>query len=190
MSEVERAVVPFRSLGFTGRVVVESTVNSDPVAIGHNLVAQDYDEERFKGFPVVTARIEYDGTGYRRYFGWVQLVTHLYAESGRSPSTSLDAHPAIDVPVSDFGYLPAFFDAPANPDHPDMRWFAETFLVRLPDRHTVSPVAGFSWGYDLAAGVPTPLPVAELTTDRWDGQLDTLHEAAPDWTFLRGYSVA
>jgi hypothetical protein len=28
-----------------------------------------------------------------------------------------------------FGYLPTFFDAPANPDHPDGEWVAETFLV-------------------------------------------------------------
>lgn len=104
-------------------------------------------------------------------------------------STSVDAHPAIDVPLFQFGYLPTFFDAPANPDHPDMRWLAEAFLVRLPDRHTATAVAGFSWGYDLKGAVPAPLPAASVAADHWDAHLDVLRAEYPAWTFHPGCST-
>lgn len=183
MNAVAECVVPFRAFDRAGQITVESTVNSDPVATGHNLVAGDYDAERFTGFPVVTGRIGFDGTGYRRFFGWLQLITHEYAEPGRPPLTSVDSHPGMEIPLFSFGYLPPFFDAPANPDHPDMRWLAEAFLVRLPEYQTVTPVAGFSWGYDLANGVPNPVPVQPIPVERWNAHLDVLHDSAPGWSF-------
>lgn len=43
------------------------------------------------------------------------------------------------------GYRPTFADAPANPDHRDLDWPADPFLVDIgPDR--LSPIVGFSWG--------------------------------------------
>lgn len=92
-----------------------------------------------------------------------------------------------DSPLAGFGYLPTFFDAPANPDHPDGEWVAETFLVALPDiarTRRLAAVTGFRWGYRLAAGIPAPLPAAPIGPQRWEARRPMLTSAYPSWTFL------
>ena len=90
-------------------------------------------------------------------------------------------------PLAAFGYLPVMFDAPANPDHPDGEWIAETFLVIVPDigrtRRLVA-LTGFRWGYRLASGRPTPLPVSPIGPERWQANRPMLKEAYQDWSFL------
>ncbi len=62
--------------------------------------------------------------------GWVQVITRSFDND-----VSVDALPflADAGPLYAYGYLPTFFDAPANPDHPDGEWRADTFLVIAPD---------------------------------------------------------
>ena len=83
---------------------------------------------------------------------------------------------------------PGLLRRPANPDHPDGRWNAYTFLVAVPDvvrSEVLHPITGFRWGYRLLGGEPveifepTPLPVG-----KWDALRDFLTGCFPSWSFL------
>jgi hypothetical protein len=190
--DIEELVLPFRAHGIEGRILVDLATNDDPVETGHNLVAAGYEEESFKGFPVVTAHVDYDGTGYRRLFGWIQLITHVFADTGREPYTEVDWHPTMmegAVPLFPFGYLPMFFDAPANPGHPDMRWLAETFLAYSSGENEIVALVGFGWGYDLRAGRPTRLPLTPAGPDRWNAHLPHLSKVASTWNFRPDFNA-
>jgi hypothetical protein len=117
--------LPFVLRGASGRVHVELLRNTDPVRLGHALVAIGFDEERFRGFPVVRASITYSGEGLRAAMGWIQVVRHIAAD--RLGEVAVDRFPLgpEDSPLYTYGYLPTFFDAPANPDHPDGVWQAD-----------------------------------------------------------------
>lgn len=170
-----------------GTVEVSYGVTVDPVAVGFDLVASGFDERRFRGFPVIRADVSFDGTGYRAVLGWVQIVSRRTAASGE-----VDLPPVLagaDSPLAGFGYLPTLFDAPANPDHPDGDWTAETFLVALPDiarTRCLAALAGFRWGYRLAAGNPAPLPISGIGPDRWQAWRPMLEEKYQTWRFLEG----
>ncbi len=92
----------------------------------------------------------------------------------------------LDCPLFAFGYRPEVFDAPANPDHPDGRWRAETFLVAVPDlarsRRLVA-VTGFRWGYDLVAGRPAPLGAEPIGPEHWEQHRPGLTAKYPTWSF-------
>jgi hypothetical protein len=78
---------------------------------------------------------------------------------------------------------------PANPDHADGEWLAESFLVAVPDvarTRQLAAVTGFRWGYQLTAGRPDPLPVIRVGPDRWRAHWSLLTERYPTWTFLSG----
>lgn len=185
-------LVPFHLRGHAGRVVVRYEVNDDPIALGHDLCAVGFDAETFLGFPVIEARVEYEGRGYRAVFGWVQFITHLWV--GRDErEVSVDLWPFladIDNPMVVYGYLPTLFDAPANPDHPDGDWVAESFLVAGPDiarTRRLGAALGLRWGYRLADGRPTPLPVETASADDWNAHLPLLRAQFPSWTFDSGF---
>src|SRR5438094_412304 len=63
MSGDRRIALRFDLRGHSGLVRVDLSANDDPVRLGHQLVARDFDESRFTGFPVVHATIEYAGSG-------------------------------------------------------------------------------------------------------------------------------
>jgi hypothetical protein len=141
----------------------------------------EVDENVFRGFPVCTAALTYDGEGINAFFGWIHVITAV-------GEVTVDLLPNLDQtdPFYTYGYLPTFFDAPANPGHPDGTWRADTFLVLVPDvvrSRVVVPVAGFSWGYDLSASRPTVLPATELQTDDWAEHRDLLEASHPVWVF-------
>jgi hypothetical protein len=101
---------------------------ADPVAVGFDIVALGFDETRFRGFPVIRAEIHFDPTGYKAVFGWLPIITIQTAATGETTS-EVDLPPILaeaGSPLAAFGYLPTLFDAPANPDHPDGEWSAET----------------------------------------------------------------
>jgi hypothetical protein len=101
--------------------------NDDPYATGHDQVAMNFDAEAFKGFPVV------------------QLIRHL--RRGQVIDEEIDTNPLLaGTPLYVVGYRPTFADAPANPDHRDLDWRADAFLVDIGPQH-LSPITGFSWGY-------------------------------------------
>ena len=93
-------------------------------------------------------------------------------------------------PLYAFGYLPTFSDFPANPDHPDGDWVAETFLVAIPDvvrSAVVVPVAAFSWGYRLRDHrVVEVFEPKQLERSAWDDRRALLHSSHPGWTFESG----
>ncbi len=177
--------IPFRLHGYDGVVTVEYAANDDPVATGHDLFAIGYDREAFLGFPVIQCRLAYSGTGYRELCGWVQIITRSDVDGAEH--RSVDVLPCLadaDSPLCDVGYLPTFFDAPANPDHPDGRWLAETFLVQLnPRRPWVAALAAVAWGYQLTGSRPTPIAPERLTLDAWNRQRPFLSQEYPRWSF-------
>lgn len=181
-------MLPFACRDGEGRVDVHYGVTADPVAVGFDLAAVGFDEARFAGFPVIRAEVSFSAEGYRAVFGWLQVVTRT-ATSGEQ-RTDMDMPPVLDgadTPLAEFGYLPTLFDAPANPDHPDGDWVAESFLVAVPDiarTRRLAALVGFTWGYRLRGGQPTPLPVSALRPDRWQDRRRFLTEAYPAWQFL------
>jgi hypothetical protein len=182
-------VLPFTCRGDAGTVDVHYGVTTDPAALGFDLAATGFDNARFAGFPAIRAEVSLGGEGYRAVVGWLQVISRSVAASGELV-VEVDLPPvlaAADWPLAGFGYLPTFFDAPANPDHPDGEWVAETFLVALPDiarTRRVGAVTGFGWGYRLAAATPAPLPVVPVGPQRWEAHRPMLANAYPSWTFL------
>jgi hypothetical protein len=179
--------VPFRLRDRDGTVHVEVAPNTDPVEVGHPLVAVGYDEQKFRGFPVVTASVEYDGIGFRAWMGWLQVIER-HDDDGTT-TESVDIPPLFEgSPLYTLGYLPTFCDCPGNPDHPDGDWVAHAFLVAIPDvvrTRRLYPVAGFRWGYRLVDGRPVDrfAPIT-LDFDAWESHRSLLESEYPDWAFL------
>jgi hypothetical protein len=167
---------------------VELSVNDDPVRLGHPLVAQNFDAHRFIGFPVLKATIEYAGVGLNAAMGWVQVIGH-YDANGNAGDVVVDRFPLgpEDSPLYTYGYMPTFFDAPANPDHADGTWRADTWLVAIPDiirTRRLGPLAGFRWGYRLRAKRPELLELEALTSAEWRALLPQLRREHPRWEFM------
>lgn len=186
-------VIPFHLRGYDGLVRINYRENHDPHSAGYDALALPFDLTLTEGYPACYARVGYDGQGYRAYMGWIQIVTNHDLATG-SETTSNDMmpmHEAVDSPFATFGYAPSFFDAPANPDHEDEDWIADTFLVATPDvarSRRIAALLGFRWGYILRAkkAVPTPIETIEATT--WDSHLPLLREQYPNWEFLPGFA--
>ncbi|MFF0345967.1 hypothetical protein [Kribbella sp. NPDC004875] len=171
--------IPFTARGHHGVISVRVEPNTDPTASGHGLVVPEVDG--FHGFPICTASLTFDGRGITAIFGWIQVVTN-------GPDVTVDLLPNLDRtdPFYTYGYLPTFFDAPANPNHPDGTWRADTFLVLVPDvirSHAIKPVAAFTWGYNLTSGHPTLLPPHPLPPTNWSNHRPLLEQSHPTWTF-------
>lgn len=174
--------VPFEVRGQRGLVNVRVVANDDPWASGHQLLVPDLVAESFRGFPICTATLRYHGQGINAIMGWVQLATRDF-----DGLVSVDALPfhAEASPLFSYGHLPTFFDAPANPDHPDGVWRADTFLVIAPDvirTRSLVPVAAFTWGYRLSGGYPDPLDPVRRDAD-WSDHRGVLQKSYPDWIF-------
>lgn len=172
-----------------GSVRVHYGVTADPEALGLPAAALGYDRERFVGFPVVRASIDFEVDTYFACFGWIQLVTTTSEVTGES-ATAIDLPPfarGLDNPMAEFGHLPTLFDAPANPDHANGDWVAESFLVAFPDiarTRRLTALTGFRWGYRLNEGRPTPLPIEPVGPERWEAHRTTLTAQHPSWEFL------
>jgi hypothetical protein len=182
-------VLPFEFRGGTGEVRVQYGVTADPVAVGFDLVATGFVEEGFRGFPVIRASVSFRPEGYRAIFGWLQIISRTTRETG-GVEVTVDVPPVLaetGSPLAHFGYLPTMFDAPANPDHPDGEWLAETFLVAVPDiarsRRLVALI-GFRWGYQLTARKPTSLPIGPLNSEHWNQHCPMLASSYRDWSFI------
>lgn len=175
--------IPFETRGNRGLISVRIVPNDDPWASGHQLLVPGLNAEAFRGFPICTASLRYHGQAIAGIMGWIQVATREF-----DGEMSVDRAPNLDQtdPFYTYGYLPTFFDAPANPDHPDGIWRADTFLVVVPDvnrSRIVEPIAGFSWGYRLQSGRPTLLDVTALSASGWAGHSAVLEKSHPAWTF-------
>lgn len=183
--------LPFQLRGHPGTVVVRYGENRDPVAVGFDALHLPFDVQTTVGFPVFDASIEYEGTGYRAFLGWIQLVTVRDTKTGEE-STTVDELPFWrekgDVPFFAFGSAPTTFDAPGpNPPRTDEQWEATTFLVGTPDvgrTRRLAPIIAVRWGYTLVAGRATPVPVRAVPVAEWERLVGVLRARYPDWEFL------
>jgi hypothetical protein len=183
---VTRLAAPVTLNGRPGRVDVTYTVGLDPVEVGFDLVAPGQAWQQFVGYPVIDARVAADAPGYRGLCGWVQLITNVDDKHG-DVEVQVDRYPFVEDakdPLTCFGYLPRFFDAPANPGHPDGLWLAELFLVEVDVRsRVITARLGLSWGYYLRAGQPFPLQVQPVPLHLWRIHANQLRRDYPGWTF-------
>lgn len=196
------ASIPFRLKGHHGKVAVSYGRNDDPVKAGFDsLPGLNFDLDRCRGYPVMHARIEnYEGSGYRTFCGWIQIVTNIYLDSHDTeqakPETfvSIDVAPAfqeVDIPFASYGNLPQFFDAPCLNlgGYAELRWTADTFLTSIPTRsrdEEISWLSGFRWGYtenDIPGESPTLLPMEVTDAQVWNNHLPYLREQYRSWKF-------
>jgi hypothetical protein len=183
--------IAFRSRGLDGVVRVTVRPNNDPRATGHDEVAPNFDEEAFKGFPLVSAKVDYPGEGPRGWFAWIQWIAHV--RSGRVIAEELDTPPWLDGPFYVIGYRPTFADAPSNPDHLDLDWVATTYLtITEPSAaddpaapSVLIPLAGFVWGYRRSGGTSTELLPPVVATDESWADLERLLAGDSRWTTRR-----
>ena len=171
----------------SGNVTIRVEPNRGPEDLGHPLVAVGYDRGRFVGFPVVEAVVSYEGAGWRAWMGWLQVIERV--DDDGTVAVDVDVPLCgVDSPLYTFGYRPTFFDAPANPDHPNGRWNAYAFLVAVPDvvrSKVLQPINGFHWGYRLLGGEPVELfEPTPLSVGMWDALRELLATSFPSWSFL------
>jgi hypothetical protein len=174
--------------GRVGEVTVGYGVNDDPAHWGYPVLGLPYPDDVARGFPVVEARVEYEGGGYRAFMGWIQVVRYT---AGDSPLVVIiDRPPAVldvDVPFLTMGPCPTLFDAPST-IWADTHWRADSFLVASPDAvmsKTVLPLFGFRWGYDRdASGVVTPRSCVQQPLSVWNEVRPLIAEAHPAWSLL------
>jgi len=190
-----RFSIPFRLRGHDGRVDVSYGVNRDPRRWGFDHLALGFDPALTHGFPVCRATIDYGGDGYHAVMGWIQVVT-VEDRADRRIWPSVDTYPVfwdVDNPFAAFGMLPTLFDAPGpNPPRANERWTADSMLAicdGIARTRQVSPVCGFRWGYDLAAGVPTPFPPERIGSRAWIDMSRVLRESYPAWEFQAGTTL-
>jgi hypothetical protein len=173
--------LPFVTRGRAGRLVISMRPNDDPYATGHHRVAKNFDAQAFTGFPILTAEVNFPGEGPAGWFGWIQLIRHV--RRGEVIDEEIDRNPLLaGSPLYVEGYRPTFADAPANPDHRDLDWCADAFLVDIAGQH-VAPIVGFSWGYRRFLDDRTELIEPETADDQaWSRIRNQIeHEFGP-WT--------
>lgn len=167
--------LPFHAKGRDGRIRISVRPNDDPYATGHDEVARNFDYEAFKGFPVLTAEVEFPAEGPAGWFAWIQLIRHI--RNGATIDEEIDGSPLYVQ-----GYHPTFADAPANPDHLDLDWRADAFLINVTERQ-ISPIVGFKWGYRRYHDNRTDLlPVEPIDDDAWVHLKNRLEQDYDGWT--------
>lgn len=187
--------LPFRFAGKHGAVSAHYSLNHGHASTGFSALSPRHADWDVKGFPVMDASVSYEGKGYEKVFGWIQIVTVDHFDRG-GRKVLIDVIPSTEgtrFPFAAIGSLPRFFDAPAN--HPRHRWSfrAETFLCKPPLISRKAPVEfvkGFQWGchIDHDGDVPKPLAIASLPARVWNHRLYLLRRSYPSWHFLRALS--
>jgi hypothetical protein len=177
----------FQAHGMAGQVHIAYGVNRDPSEIGFELLGVGPHSSAALGFPVIEATVEYDGAGYHRDMGWVQVVRWSHHDGplevlvDRAPQMEDGRHP-----YSAWGPCPTLVDAPMN-TRKLVAWRADAFLTISPDLlmiKVVQPVCSLQWGYDIdERGAVHPRPVHEQGLDVWDEVLPILQADCPDWQF-------
>ena len=182
---------PFELRGVSGTINVRHGVNDDPRRWGYEVLDLDwYHEDLVRGFPVLEASVDHPAEGYAAEMGWVQVVRYQVADAGSEEVTTVfDVPPQLsetDTPYLAFGVRPTMFDAPAIGAR-EVTWRASTFLTYTPDAllsRVVSPLRGFTWGYDVVAGDVRILDVAPAERSRWTSLLPDLRSRFSTWTFV------
>lgn len=183
--------IPFRHAGHAGEVRVRFGRAISSVESGFDHLGKAYRQFNAAGFPTMRASVSYDGTGYRRYFGWIQFVDHDFGPRGRTVSV-VDVPPSLigfGVPFAAVGECPILFDSPATTVRRAGTFSAEAFLcaVSLVDRKTpIRPLAAFGWGYELddSLAVRRRAP-ASLSIGAWLARLPLIKRVCPRWRYAR-----
>jgi len=195
-------LIPFNLKGYNGKVSVYYGVNDDPIKVGFDsLPGIPFDIGASQGYPVIHARIDdYEGSGYRMFCGWIQIVTSIYQDSHDSQMAqsttfvSADVAPAFQdtgTPFAAHGYLPQLFDAPCLNlgGQARLTWCADTFLTTAPMRsrdEEISWLLGFRWGYlenNIPDEQPTLLPLEVTDGKAWNQHLAFLQQQYRHWRF-------
>ena len=195
-------LIPFKLKGYNGIVSVYYGVNNDPIRVGFDSLAGiHFDLQLSRGYPVIHARVEnYEGSGYRMFCGWIQIVTSIYLDShdhekARSETfVSADIAPSIEeseIPFASYGYLPQLFDAPCRNlgNYAELRWTAHSFLTTVPLRsrdEEITCLAGFRWGHletDVPDEKPALLPLEVTDGKAWNQHLAFLRQQYSHWRF-------
>lgn len=194
-------IIPFKHYKHDGRIVIYYGENEDPVKAGFDIIPNlEFDINLCRGFPVIHARIEYSGLGYRQLFGWIQITTNEYYQSGEKGKvkrlSSIDIVPSmqdLSFPFASFGNLPEIFDSPCCNigNNAKLRWVADTFLTTVPRRsieEKISYIKGFRWGYieyaDPKQNPPSILPLQTISKDVWNSHLSLLKKQFKKWKFV------
>jgi hypothetical protein len=171
-----------------GQVHVSYGLNRDPALLGFDLLGLRSPSSKALGFPVIQATVEYDGHGYHRQMGWVQVVR--WSHHDRPVEVLVDRAPQMEDgrhPYTAWGPCPTLFDAPSTTQRP-VTWRADAFLTVTPDllmTKVVRPVCSLYWGYDATSGgAVRPRPVLEQHLDAWQEAVPILQEDCPGWRFL------
>lgn len=176
--------IPFTHQGHRGRVnvTVERTLSPATFGVGDSAL----------GFAHCKATIEFSGGGYLGLLGWVQLVRSTdNASRGRQfemdPFDPFGLYERAPLPYCWYGITPTLFDAPSRDERIPLDWVAHSFLAASPfggNTKVVSPLLGFSWGFDIADEASISLkPTTVLTAADWGAHLPYLRECYPDWRF-------
>jgi hypothetical protein len=183
-----------RELDHEGRKVRVSVwygANTGPEDTGFGIIRDIGLDPRVRVFPVLKAVVDSSAFGYANQFGWIQVITHLRPD-GSIEDWSPDPMPMMrdrGVPFTLAGYLPTFYDAPFWPNRRQLYWRADLFLcplvVRRPSEEDVAPLAGFRWGFRIAAGGGEPelLPLETAGREAWSDSLPRLKFSFPSWRF-------
>jgi len=183
LSYVPRVEIAFDWHGVGGVISISCRVNTDPDALGCFPGAL--------GLPACTATVEFPHMGYRSMLGWVQLVRCEDYGSGNFETDPFALFGDAPSPYCWYGLNPTLFDGPARSKRDeDLHWEANSFLATTPLEEVmelgprrVIPLAGFSWGFEIAAGEVTVSEPAELPLERWDTHTETLRATYPLWLF-------
>jgi hypothetical protein len=175
-------LVPFTARGIDGTVTVTVEENSEPARVGSTDWAT--------GFPMCTASIEWDATGYNALLGWVQVVGMRDPQGDATRhwvTDPLEVYDGLNTPFGFYGLSPTLFDAPARRDRTrSLDWLAESFLCAAPSSpmaREAQPVAGFSWGFVLNEGTVAVAEPKPLSPDAWTRHVDLLRSNHPGWIF-------
>jgi hypothetical protein len=177
--------INFSYQGNKGRVVVSVGRTLEPAILG----ARDGSFN----LPNCGAIVEFAGRGYLQLFGWVQLVrstdnTFQGEKFEMDPFDPFKMYERAPSPYCWYGILPTLFDAPSRDDRVYLDWVAHSFLAASPlrgDRRIVTPLLGFSWGFQIAEdGKVTLRPIAPLTATDWETHIPYLQDCYPEWSFV------
>jgi hypothetical protein len=182
--------IPFRLRGVDGTVSVEYGVNQDPERWGYAVLNLDwYRREAVHGFPFMQASVDHPSEGYAANMAWIQVVRYVVRDPGdEHDAIVFDVPPQFsdsDVPYFAFGVRPTVFDAPSIVAN-DVTWRAATFLVYTPDAvlsRVLRSVCGFTWGYDVRAGVREVKPLRVADYEDWRTILPDLRGRFATWDF-------
>lgn len=163
--------LPFTHNGVVGAITAVCGPNDHPASRGCAVGAQN--------LPFLTATIASELSGYSAMVGWVQLVR---SSDNASKGAEFEMDPfslfaEIESPYCFYGHLPTLFDGPSRASREDMSWIAHSFLAASPVRpvaHSVRPLVGFSWGFDIRAQQISIRPPTALTESDWRDNLPVL----------------